>query len=92
MISKQGIRIEITQILRKGSFGVPLPDDFMFNCSLLEEGIVDSFGLLDFVCNLKVKFKIKISDREIHPGNFETIDRISDYIYGKLNSASNENV
>lgn len=41
---------------------------------LLEGGIVDSLGILDLVAFLEEDFGIQVSDDELVPENFQTID------------------
>lgn len=65
------------------NYGIKMLADFDTNESLLTHGIVDSFGLFAFIADLQHAFNIPIEDREIHPGNFETIENIVRFIYAK---------
>lgn len=54
------------------------------NCSLLEEGLIDSFGFIDLISEIERKFSIRISDSEINIENFGSINKISDYVFNKI--------
>ena len=83
-------KIEITKslmkILSEKSFGRKMPKDYDSSDSLLSNGIIDSFGIFPFIHELERQFNIGIKNRDIHPGNFETIDNISSFIYKKKNN------
>jgi acyl carrier protein len=51
---------------------------------LLGEGIIDSLGVLDIVGYLENEFRITISDDDLTPENFETIDRLAAFVERKL--------
>jgi len=48
--------------------------------SLVEEGILDSFGLAELVALLEQDFGVKVPDSDIQLATFESIDRIADYV------------
>jgi acyl carrier protein len=52
---------------------------------LLENGIVDSLGVLDIVSFIESEFGVSAVDDDLVPENFQTIRRISDYIEKKRN-------
>jgi len=52
--------------------------------SLFECGVLDSFGLLEFLTAIEEEFNIKIPDDDLFPSNFETIAKIRAYIKGRL--------
>jgi acyl carrier protein len=56
--------------------------------ALLETGILDSLGVLDLVTFIEQKFSVVVTDEELSPGNFQTIDYIAAFISGKTNSKS----
>jgi acyl carrier protein len=53
--------------------------------SFLEEGIVDSTGILELVMFLEETYGIKIEDDELIPENFDNLNRIVKYLERKLN-------
>ena len=53
--------------------------------SFLEEGIVDSTGILELVFFLEETYGIKVEDDELVPENFDNLSRIVKYLERKLN-------
>lgn len=51
--------------------------------SLLENGVIDSTGVLELVLFLEEQFQIKVEDEELVPENLDSIDRLSSYIQRK---------
>ena len=47
---------------------------------LFKLGILDSFTLVDFVSILEGQFSIEISDSDVNPENFRSIDVIERYV------------
>jgi len=52
---------------------------------LLESGILDSLGVLDLVTHLEQEFGITVSDEELIPKNFYSINSLAQFIRGKSN-------
>jgi len=52
--------------------------------ALLESGIVDSLGVLQVVSFIEQEFSVKISDDDLVPDNFQTIDRIKALIADRI--------
>ena len=52
--------------------------------SLLEEGIIDSTGLLELVTFLEDQYQIRIDDDELVPANLDTIENVSTFLERKL--------
>jgi len=78
-----GVMERIVGYLRKiaEGEGVPLPSETE---SLIESGVLDSFGLLEFVSVIEEASNMKIPDDDLVPANFETIAKIRSYINGRL--------
>jgi len=53
---------------------------------LIENGIIDSLGILDVVAFMESEFRLSVEDDELVPENFQTIARITAYVEKKLNS------
>lgn len=51
--------------------------------NLIEQGIIDSLGIMRLLTYLEGSFGIKVSDEELIPVNFETIESISSFIRNK---------
>ncbi len=53
------------------------------NDRLLEGGILDSLGVLDLVSFVEQEFAIQISDDELVPDNFQTIEQLAAFVQAK---------
>jgi acyl carrier protein len=51
--------------------------------SLIEQGIIDSLGIMKLMTYLEQSFGIKVADEELVPVNFETIESISSFVRSK---------
>jgi acyl carrier protein len=51
---------------------------------LLGSGILDSLGVLEIVTFIEQEYGIAVSDEDLIPENFETIDYIAAFIQSKL--------
>jgi len=60
--------------------GYQLSDD----ASFLEEGIVDSTGVLELVMFVEETFNIAVNDEEIIPDNFDSVSKLTAYITRKM--------
>jgi acyl carrier protein len=60
-------------------------DDGLNNdTSFLEEGIIDSTGVLELVNFLEEEYNIKVDDEELIPENLDCIDNITFFLQNKL--------
>jgi len=53
--------------------------------ALLENGIIDSLGVLDLVSFMEEAFAIAILDDELLPENFQTIEQLTAFVEKKRN-------
>ncbi len=62
-----------------------LPDSSVLadDTSLLDQGIIDSTGVLEVILFLEDTFSISVEDAEVLPENLDSIDRISAYVARK---------
>lgn len=56
--------------------------------SLMEEGIVDSTGILELASFLESRFLITIEDNEFTPKNLDSLDNISTFVMNKNGTLS----
>lgn len=59
-------------------------DDLSDDESLLENGVIDSTGVLELVSYLQERFEIRIEDDEIVPANLDSIHNLVEYVSRKL--------
>jgi acyl carrier protein len=60
--------------------GLAVNDDTSF----LEKGVIDSTGVMELVAFLETAFGIKIEDEEIIPDNFDSINKMKNFVQQKL--------
>lgn len=73
MIVTDTIREFIARELALGSGGNPIAD----HDQLLEQGIIDSFGIMTLLSFLEEKFAVSIEGDDLTPENFASIGTIS---------------
>ena len=56
--------------------------------SFMEEGIIDSTGILELVFFLEESFNISVEDDELIPENMDSLTSIAGFISRKLNGSS----
>ena len=68
-------------------------DNFLFgepetqlsnNDSLLDQGIIDSMGVLELVTFLEDKYEIEIPDDELVPTNLDSVNRMIEFVQRKV--------
>ena len=59
-------------------------DGLMDDTSFIENGVVDSMGILELVTFLESRYQIKVQDREMLPENLDSIERASAFVTAKL--------
>jgi len=69
----------IAKNLLFSSDGFNYPDD----ASFIDEGIVDSQGVMDLVFFVEENFNIQVQDNEIVPDNFDSVEKVTAYIQRK---------
>ncbi len=58
------------------------------DASFLEEGIIDSLGIIELVAFVEKKFGISVADHELLPSNFDSVSKLSSFITSKLADGS----
>jgi len=59
-------------------------EGLMDDTSFLENGIIDSTGVLELVNFLEEEFSIKVEDEELVPENLDSINNVSAYLQKKI--------
>ena len=78
------IRTYIAENMLFSDDGYPYAD----SASFLEEGIVDSMGILELVMFVEENFHVTVEDGEIVPDNFDSVGKLAAYIRGKSPAAA----
>jgi acyl carrier protein len=75
MDTKQQVRAFITS-----NFYVADPATLADDASLLDQGIIDSTGVLEIIMFLEDTFGFKVSDSEMVPENLDSIENIASFV------------
>lgn len=54
----------------------------------LESGLIDSLGILDLVHFLEEKFKVQVTDEELLPDNFQSLQAVAAFVRAKQTSSA----
>ena len=49
----------------------------------LESGLIDSLGILDLVHFLEEELKVQVTDEELLPDNFQSLQAVADFVRNK---------
>lgn len=71
-----------------------ITDNFLFgnaeglqdDSSFLEQGIIDSTGVLELITFLEEEFGIKVDDEELVPENLDSIDKVTGFLARKMDA------
>jgi acyl carrier protein len=80
MTIENNIKDYIASNLLFSNNGFKYSDD----ASFLEEGIVDSQGVMELVMFVEDQFHIKVEDMDIVPDNFDSVTQLAAYIRRKM--------
>jgi len=73
---KEPIKKYIAENLLFSQNGFPYDE----NASFLQEGIIDSIGVMELTTFVSQTFKIDAPPEDITPDNFDSIEKLSNYI------------
>jgi acyl carrier protein len=76
---REQIRNYIAETFLFSDNGFNMSDDVSF----LDEGIIDSMGVLELIMFTEETFNISVEDDEIKPENFDSVNKLYDYIQRK---------
>jgi acyl carrier protein len=62
--------------------------DLADSASFLEEGILDSTGVLQLIAFLERTYGIRVENEEVIPNNLDSISSVVEYVTRKLNGAA----
>ena len=79
---KPQIRSYIAQNILFSDNGFKYDDD----ASFLEEGIVDSLGIMELVLFIEETFSLSVSDRDLTPANFDSVNKMANHIQNRLST------
>ena len=76
---KTELRQYITENFLFGQDAATLRDDVSF----LEEGLIDSTGVLEIVAHLEQAYGVSVADEEMVPQNFDSVNNLAAYVSRK---------
>ncbi len=53
------------------------------SASFLEEGIVDSLGIMELVAYIEDTYAIKVDDQDLTPDNFDSVSKLAYFIQSR---------
>jgi acyl carrier protein len=65
------------------NFYIANPNAFADDMSLLDQGVVDSTGILEIVSFLESTFEIQVDDSDLIPENLDSINGIAEFLARK---------
>ena len=83
MTIKEQLKDYIARNLLFSDNGFKYDDDDSF----LEEGIVDSIGVLELVAFVDESFGVEVEDHEVTPDNFDSVNKLTAYVQSKQSSS-----
>jgi acyl carrier protein len=84
MTIEEQIKAFISNNLIYSNNGFPCSDEE----SLLDQGIIDSLGIMQLVLFVEEAFNLSVEDWEIVPMNFDSVARLAGYVRSKIKVAS----
>lgn len=65
------------------NFYVPNPDQLGDQASLLDQGVIDSTGVLEVIAFIEENFGVTVEEDEMLPDNLDSIERIAAFVARK---------
>ncbi|KQT59905.1 acyl carrier protein [Methylobacterium sp. Leaf456] len=77
------VRAFVVETFLFGDAATDLPEQGSF----IEQGIIDSTGILELVAFVEDTFGLVVADAEILPANFDSVARVADFVARKRMTA-----
>ena len=60
-------------------------EDFPYpsNASFLQEGIIDSLGVMELVAFVQTRFNVSVEMHEVTPDNFDSVNKLAAFVQRK---------
>ena len=75
---------DLIDYLKKGNPLIRNRKNIPLDKSLLELGLIDSFGVIEIISYLEKKYKIRINDNEITKEKFGSLNKMSKLVSEKI--------
>jgi acyl carrier protein len=63
-------------------------EGFQDDASFIENGVIDSTGILELVMHLESTYKVKIQPAELLPENLDGVNRVARFLEKKLQAVA----
>ena len=83
-MQEQDIRATIKNFISDTFLLEDEKDSLQDSDSFMNNGIIDSTGVLEFTSFIESEFKITIEDDELTPNNLDSIDKVVGFISKKI--------
>jgi acyl carrier protein len=85
-MSATGVREKLRTFI-ESNFYVPEGQKLTDEASLLDNGVIDSTGVLELIGFLQDELKVEVADDEMIPDNLDSIAKIDAFVARKLKAA-----
>jgi acyl carrier protein len=89
-MTQDDIRTEIRGFVKK-NFIFDSRNGLDNSASLLGSGVIDSTGILELIAHIEQQYDIRCEDNELVRENFDSIDKITTFVAGKLTPRYTDN-
>jgi len=83
-VEAKDISIKLREFIVKNLLFSASGYEFDDNVSFLDEGIIDSLGIIELVSFVESQYGVSVADRDLVPDNFDSIAKLTAYIGRKL--------
>ena len=83
-MDKDTIKSDLLSFLKKGNPLIANQKSFPYNKSLVELGLMDSFGIIEVITYLEKKYKISVNDNEITKEKFGSFNKMVNLTFNKI--------
>ena len=57
---------------------------FSNNASFIQEGIIDSMGVMELATFVNTEFGIQVDPQDVTPDNFDSVNKLAEYVRRKV--------
>lgn len=82
------IKEQIRTYLREKLLYVDEGFDYSDDTSFISEGLIDSTGIMELVSFVRSTFAIQVDQKDLTPDNFDSINKIANFIHTKIEKES----
>jgi len=83
-LDKNTIKSDLFSFLKKGNPMIAKQKSFPYDKSLIELGLMDSFGVIEVITYLEKKYKISVDDNEITKEKFSSFNKMVNLTFNKI--------